>query len=292
MTAQERSRLGRGLAALIGDVGDETAVLDRARGQRRVPIEFLRANPRNPRRRFNEEELAELAASVGEKGILQPILVRGVQGKVDHFEIVAGERRWRAAQKAGLRDVPVLLMDIGDREALEIAIVENVQRADLNPLEESAGYESLMDEFKYTQADLARAVGKSRSHVANTLRLQKLPPSVKRYLADGKLTAGHARALLGHEDPEGLAKMIVEHGLNVREAEARAQERPVARGKQTKRRAKATKSADIRALERRLSDALGLSVEIAPRGAGGEVRVRYKTFEQFEAISRKLGGRH
>ena len=292
MTAQERSRLGRGLAALIGDVGDETAVLDRARGQRRVPIEFLRANPRNPRRRFNEEELAELAASVGEKGILQPILVRGVPGKVDLFEIVAGERRWRAAQKAGLRDVPVLLMDIGDREALEIAIVENVQRADLNPLEESAGYESLMDEVQYTQADLARVVGKSRSHVANTLRLQKLPPSVKRYLADGKLTAGHARALLGHEDPEGLAKMIVEHGLNVREAEARAQERPVTRGKQTKRRAKAAKSPDIRALERRLSDALGLSVEIAPRGTGGEVRVRYKTHEQFEAISRKLGGRH
>src|ERR1700687_1980615 len=292
MTAQERSRLGRGLAALIGDVGDETAVLDRARGQRRVPIEFLRANPRNPRRRFNEEELAELAASVGEKGILQPILVRGVPGKVDLFEIVAGERRWRAAQKAGLRDVPVLLMDIGDREALEIAIVENVQRADLNPLEESAGYESLMDEFKYTQADLARVGGKSRSHVANTLRLQKLSPSVKRYLADGKLTAGHARALLGHEDPEGLAKMIVEHGLNVRAAEARDRKRPVARGKQTKRRTKAAKSPDIRALERRLSDALGLSVEIAQRGAGGEVRVRYKTFEQFEAISRKLGGRH
>src|ERR1700720_1870795 len=152
MTAQERSRLGRGLAALVGDVGDETAILDRARGaQRRVPIEFLRPNPRNPRRRFNEEELGELAASVREKGILQPILVRGA----------AGERRWRAAQKAGLREVPVLLMDIGDREALEIAIVENVQRTDLNPLEESAGYESLMDEFKYTQADLARVVGKS-----------------------------------------------------------------------------------------------------------------------------------
>jgi ParB family chromosome partitioning protein len=294
MTAPERSRLGRGLAALIGDVGDETAVLDRARGsQRRVPIEFLRPNPRNPRRRFNEEELAELAASVREKGILQPILVRGVAGKADLFEIVAGERRWRAAQKAGLREVPVLFMDIGDREALEIAIVENVQRADLNPLEESAGYESLMDEFKYTQADLARVVGKSRSHVANTLRLQKLPPSVKRYLADGKLTAGHARALLGHEDPEGLAKMIVEQGLNVREAEARAQERPVARGgKQTKRRAKAAKSPDIRALERRLGDALGLAVEIVQRGTSGEVRVRYKTFEQFEALSRKLGGRH
>ena len=289
MTAQERSRLGRGLAALIGDVGDETAVLDRARGgQRRVPIEFLRPNPRNPRRRFHDEELGELAASIKEKGILQPILVRGVAGKADHFEIVAGERRWRAAQKAGLREVPVLVMQIGDREALEIAIVENVQRTDLNPLEESAGYESLMEEFKYTQNDLARVVGKSRSHVANTLRLQKLPASVKRYLADGKLTAGHARALLGHEDPEGLAKMIVEQGLSVREAEARAQERPVARGKQTRRRAKAAKSPDIRALERRLSDALGLAVEIVQRGAGGELRVRYKSLEQFEALSRKL----
>ena len=149
-----------------------------------------------------------------------------------------------------------------------------------------------MDEFKYTQADLARVVGKSRSHVANTLRLQKLPPSVKRYLADGKLTAGHARALLGHEDPEGLAKMIVEQGLSVREAEARAQERPVARGKHTRRRTKAAKSPDIRALERRLGDALGLAVEIVQRGAGGELRVRYKTHEQFEALSRKLGGRH
>jgi ParB family transcriptional regulator, chromosome partitioning protein len=293
MTAQQRSRLGRGLAALVGDVVDETAVLERARGgQRRVPIEFLRPNPRNPRRRFNEEELGELAASIGEKGILQPILVRAVPHKSNLFEIVAGERRWRAAQKAGLREVPVLLMDIGDREALEIAIVENVQRADLNPLEESSGYEALMDEFKYTQADLARVVGKSRSHVANTLRLQKLSPSVKRYLADGRLTAGHARALLAHEDPEGLAKLIVEQGLNVREAEARAQERPVARGKQTRRRTKAAKSADVRALERRLGDALGLAVEIVQRGAGGEVRVRYKTLEQFEALSRKLGGRH
>jgi ParB family chromosome partitioning protein len=293
MTAQERSRLGRGLAALVGDVGDETALLDRARSQRRVPIEFLRPNPRNPRRRFHEEELAELSASIKEKGILQPILARGVSGKAGHFEIVAGERRWRAAQKAGLREVPILLMDIGDREALEIAIVENVQRTDLNPLEESAGYESLMEEFKYTQADLARVVGKSRSHVANTLRLQKLPPSVKRYLADGRLTAGHARALLAHEDPEGLAKMIVEQGLSVREAEARAQERPVVRGKQTRRsRAKAAKSADLRALEKRLSDALGLAVEIVQRGTGGEVRVRYKTHEQFEGLSRKLAGRH
>jgi ParB family chromosome partitioning protein len=289
---QSRSRLGRGLAALIGDVGDESGALERARGLRKVPIEFIRANPRNPRRKFLEEELGELTASVREKGILQPILVRNVPGKPDLFEIIAGERRWRAAQKAGLHEVPVMLLEIGDREALEIAIVENVQRADLNPLEEAAGYESLIEQFKYTQNDLARVVGKSSSHVANTLRLQKLPASVKRYLADGKLTAGHARALLAHEDPETLAKLIVEEGLNVREAEARAQERPATHGKQTRRKAAAAKTADIRALEKRLSDALGLSVEIVQRGAGGEVRVRYKTLEQFEALSRRLTGKH
>jgi len=286
---QARSRLGRGLAALIGDVGDETGALDRTRGQRQIPIEFLRANPRNPRRKFAEEELSELSASIREKGILQPILVRGIPGKTDAFEIVAGERRWRAAQKAGLHDVPVVLMEIGDREALEIAIVENVQRSDLNALEEAAGYESLIGEFKYSQNDLARVVGKSRSHVANTLRLQKLPASVKRYLSEGKLTAGHARALLAHEDPESLAKLIVEEGLNVREAEARAQERPVARGKHMRRKAKTAKSADIRALEKRLSDTLGLNVEIVQRGTGGELRVRYKTLEQFELLARKLG---
>ena len=293
MAATERSRLGRGLAALIGDAGDESAAIERARGVRRLPIELVRANPRNPRRKFIEEDLADLTASVKEKGVLQPILVRGVPGKSDQYEIIAGERRWRAAQKAGLRDVPVLQLEIDDREALEIAIVENVQRTDLNALEEAAGYESLIEEFKYTQNDLARVVGKSRSHVANTLRLQKLPASVKKYLAEGKLTAGHARALLAHEDPEGLAKLIVEEGLNVREAEARAQDRPASmKGKGGRRRAKAAKSPDIRALEKRLSDALGLSVEISQRGQGGEVRVRYKTLDQFEALSRKLAGRH
>ena len=292
MADQSRSRLGRGLAALIGDVSDESAALDRARGVRRVPIELIKANPRNPRRNFLEEDLSDLTASVKEKGVLQPILVRGAPGKSGQYEIIAGERRWRAAQKAGLHDVPVLQLEIDDREALEIAIVENVQRADLNALEEAAGYESLIDEFKYTQNDLARVVGKSRSHVANTLRLQKLPASVKKYLNEGKLTAGHARALLAHEDPEGLAKLIVEEGLNVREAEARAQDRPAAKGKGGRPRTKAAKSADIRALERRLSDALGLAVEINQRGQGGEVKVRYKTLDQFESLSRKLAGRH
>jgi ParB family chromosome partitioning protein len=286
-----RSRLGRGLAALIGDVGDESAAIERARGQRRVPIEFLRPNPRNPRKQYPEEELEELAASIREKGILQPILVRTQAGTPDAYEIVAGERRWRAAQRAGLHDVPILLMEIGDREALEIAIVENVQRTDLNPLEEAAGYEDLTKEFKYGAADVARVVGKSRSHVANTLRLLNLPKSVQRYLREGKLTAGHARALLAHDDPEALAKAIVEKGLNVREVEALAQERAEAHGRPARRRPRRAKDADTAALEKQLSDVLGLVVQIDHRGSGGELRIRYKSLEQLDAICRRLGAR-
>jgi ParB family chromosome partitioning protein len=287
-----RSRLGRGLAALIGDVGDESAVVDRARGQRRIPIEFLRANPRNPRRHYNEEELEELAASVKAKGILQPILVRTVVGAADAYEIIAGERRWRAAQRAGLHEVPVILLEINDKEALEIAIIENVQRSDLNPLEEALGYDSLIEQFDYAQADLAKILGKSRSHIANTLRLLKLPESVKRYLAEGKLTAGHARALLGADNPEALARAIIEKGLNVRDVEALAGAQAEARGKHAKRRPRGGKSADVRALERKLSDSLGLMVEINHRSTGGEMRIRYKTLEQLDAVCRKLGVRH
>ena len=287
-----RSRLGRGLAALIGDVGDEAAAVERARGQRRVPIEFLRPNPRNPRRYYGEAELEELAASIRAKGILQPILVRTVSGAADAFEIIAGERRWRAAQRAGLHEVPVLLLEIGDREALEIAIIENVQRSDLNPLEEATGYDSLIQQFNYPQAELARIVGKSRSHIANTLRLLKLPESVKRFLAEGKLTACHARALLAHDNPEQLAKAIIEKGLNVRDVEALAEAQAEARGRPARRRPRGAKSADVRALEKRLSDALGIIVEITHRGAGGEVRIRYKTLEQLDGLCRRLGSRH
>src|SRR5690606_18008022 len=239
-----RSRLGRGLAALIGDAGDENSAIERTRGQRRVPIDFLRPNPRNPRRHFNDAELDELSASIRAKGILQPILVRTITGTPDAFEIIAGERRWRAAQRAGLHDVPVLLLEIGDKEALEIAIIENVQRADLNPLEEAMGYDSLIEQFSYAQADLAKIVGKSRSHIANTLRLMKLPDSVKRYLSEGKLTAGHARALLASDNPEALARQIIEKGLNVRDVEALAGEQAEARGKTAKRRPRGAKSAD------------------------------------------------
>jgi ParB family chromosome partitioning protein len=287
-----RSRLGRGLAALIGDVGDEAAALERTHSQRRVPIEFLRPNPRNPRRHYGEAELDELAASIRAKGILQPILVRTVGGTADAYEIIAGERRWRAAQRAGQHAVPILLLEIGDREALEIAIIENVQRSDLNPLEEATGYDSLIQQFDYPQAELARIVGKSRSHIANTLRLLKLPESVKRYLAEGKLTAGHARALLAHDHPEQLAKAIIEKGLNVRDVEAIAEARAEARGRPPRRRPRLAKSADVRALEKRLSDVLGLVVEIAHRDAGGEVRIRYKTLEQLDGLCRRLGSRH
>jgi ParB family chromosome partitioning protein len=223
---------------------------------------------------------------------LQPILVRSVTGTPDAFEIIAGERRWRAAQRAGLHDVPVLLLEIGDKEALEIAIIENVQRADLNPLEEAVGYDSLIEQFNYAQAELAKIVGKSRSHIANTLRLIKLPESVKRHLAEGRLTAGHARALLGSDNPEALAKAIIDKGLNVRDVEALAGAQAEARGKTAKRRPRGSKSADVRALERKLSEILGLMVEINHRASGGDLRIRYKTLEQLDAVCRKLGIRH
>jgi ParB family chromosome partitioning protein len=290
--AEERSRLGRGLAALIGDVGDETAAVDRARGQKRVPIEYIKANPKNPRKQFDSEELDNLSASIREKGILQPILVRPVSGKKDQYEIVAGERRWRAAQRAGVHDVPITLLEINDKEALEIAIVENVQRADLNPLEEAAGYENLIGQFHYSQNDLAKVVGKSRSHIANTMRLLKLPNSVKKYLSEGKLTAGHARALLAHDDPEKLAKAIVDGGMNVRDVEALSpNERKTSKAK-SGGKSKPAKSADVRSLEKKLVDQLGMAVAINNRGAKGEMKIKYKTLEQLDALCRKLGVRY
>ncbi len=286
--ADERSRLGRGLAALIGDVDDEAAVIERARNQRRVPIEFVSPNPRNPRRAFAEAELDELAASIRERGIIQPILVRGTRGTTDHYEIIAGERRWRAAQRAGLHDVPVIALEVNDREALELAIVENVQRADLNALEEAGGYQALADEFKYSQDDIAKIVGKSRSHVTNTLRLMKLPEGVQALVRDGKLSAGHARALLGQPDPLALAEAIVAQGLNVRQAEAIVRDRASEAGKTAKPRERGAKDADTVAVEKRLSDALGLVVTIAHSGAGGELKIRYKSLEQLDDVIRRI----
>jgi ParB family chromosome partitioning protein len=286
---QGRSRLGRGLAALIGDVGEEIGALERARGQRRVPVEFLRPSARNPRRSFVESDLEELTASVRERGILQPIIVRAIVGMLDAYEIIAGERRWRAAQRAGLHDVPVILVEADDREALEIAIVENVQRTDLNAIEEAAGYEQLIAEFNYTQNDLARVIGKSRSHVANTLRLSKLPESVRRMVSEGSVSAGHARALLSVSDPEFMARKIVDEGLSVRDIERIVQDESRGETKGVVSKPRAEKDPDTRAVEKALEEALGLSVSIGHRANGsGEVKISYKTLEQLDALCRRL----
>ncbi|MBV8790753.1 MAG: ParB/RepB/Spo0J family partition protein [Pseudolabrys sp.] len=285
--ADERSRLGRGLAALIGDVGAETpAGQDIGRKPRRAPIENIRANPRNPRRTFTEAELDELTASVRERGVIQPIVVRAVRGADDKFEIIAGERRWRAAQRAGLHEVPVVVVEATDAQSLELAIIENVQRADLNALEEAAGYQALIDTFSHSQDDVAQIVGKSRSHVANTLRLLKLPDAVKAHLAAGKLTAGHARMLVGQPNAAEIANDIVSRGLNVRQVEALARDKTVEKGKSSK--PASVKDADMRAIEKRLSDALGLKVSVDQQGKTGTVRVIYRDLEQLDEIIRRL----
>jgi ParB family transcriptional regulator, chromosome partitioning protein len=280
-----RSRLGRGLASLIGDMGAESnaAASERVRSQRRVPIEFLRPNPRNPRRDFPAAQLDELASSIKQRGMIQPLAVRPVRGASDTYEIIAGERRWQAAQRAGLHDVPVVVLDVSDAEALELAIVENVQREDLNPLEEAAGYQSLIDEFKYHQDEIAKVVGKSRSHVANTLRLLKLPEFVKSTIRSGQVSAGHARALIGHPEPERVARQIIERGLNVRQVEALVRNQEKARGRQ-----RPQKEADTVAMEKRVSDALGLAVTVDHRGNGGAVHIKYRNLDQLRDVVRRL----
>jgi ParB family transcriptional regulator, chromosome partitioning protein len=281
-----RSRLGRGLASLMGDVGVETHAAERMRSQRRVPIEFVRANPRNPRKLFSEAELEDLSASIRERGIIQPIVVRS-RG-TDVYEIIAGERRWRAAQRAGMHEVPIVVIEASDGEALELAIIENVQRTDLNPLEEAMGYQVLAAEFDHSQDEIAKIVGKSRSHVANTMRLLKLPDTVKAYINAGKLSAGHARALINQPDPESIARDIVTKGLNVRQVEALGQEKAAAAGKQVTTRARVVKDSDTVALEKRLSDTLGLVVTIDHRGQGGIVQIRYRSLEQLDDVIGRL----
>jgi ParB family transcriptional regulator, chromosome partitioning protein len=287
-----RSRLGRGLAALIGDVGAESS-LERPRGQRKLPIASLRANVRNPRRIFPDDELDELAASLRGRGMIQPIVARPVRGTADSYEIVAGERRWRAAQRAGLHEVPVVVIEATDAEALQLAIVENVQRTDLNPLEEAEGYRALIRDFSHSQDDVARMVGKSRSHVANTLRLQTLPDRVREHIHSGRLSAGHARALVGHHDAERLAEEIVARGLNVRQVETMARETMKHSGKQQTngRKARAAKGADTLALEKRLADALGLSVRIDNRSRGGTLAISYRSLDQLDDVVRRLEGK-
>ena len=294
MPEEPRRRLGRGLAALIGDAAPPAAAPPAAsgRGARKVPVEFIHANPGNPRTAFEETGLAELAGSIREKGVIQPLLVRAHTEKPQHFQIIAGERRWRAAQLAGLHEVPVVIIEAGDRDVLELAIIENVQRADLNPVEEAEGYQRLASEFGYDQAALARVIGKSRSHVTNTLRLARLPDPVKKHLADGSLTAGHARALLTMADPEAVARRIIAQGLSVRDVERLAQAQ--AQGKtpaktSAKTRAQApSKSADTRALEKSLSDALGLQVKIAEQAEAGTLSIAYLSLEQLDRLCHLL----
>ncbi len=285
-TQGRRRGLGRGLSALLGDGAGDFDRLDRDAPSRIVPIERLRPSAFQPRRRFDEAEMAALVESVKEVGMLQPILVRRAGDGEEEFEIVAGERRWRAAQRAGLHRVPVVVRDLDDARSLKVALVENVQREDLSAIEEAEGYGRLMEEFGLTQEAVSLAVGRSRSHVANAVRLLGLPDSVKRLVEDGQLSAGHARALLGADDPEGLAKRVVGERLSVRRAEALAKERGPVNGGE---RNAAEKDADTRALERDLSVALGLRVTVRHRGeAGGTLAIGYRTLEQLDDVCGRL----
>lgn len=288
-----RKRLGRGLAALIGEIDQpaQSPSKPSVSADRTVPIEHVNRNPRNPRRSFDPADLEDLSNSIRQHGIVQPVMVR--RAGDERYEIIAGERRWRAAQMAGLVEIPVIVRDVDDRTALEIAIVENVQRADLNALEEAQGYEQLIAQYGYTQNDLGEVIGKSRSHVANSLRLLKLPDEVRHMLAEGALSAGHARAIVSTSDPVSLARKIADEGLSVRDAEKLAQKdqdqssRPD--GLETKSNRSDQKDADTLALERSLTDVLGLKVQLAHKGQGGQLRIDYKTLEQLDELCRLLG---
>ena len=297
---KSKQRLGRGLAALMGDldqpVEKQAPVNQEAsapKGERIVPVEKIRANPNNPRRIFDDGALEDLTNSIREHGIVQPILVRPVKGEDlggAEYEIVAGERRWRAAQKAALHEVPIILREIEDKQALELAIIENVQRADLNGIEEALGYQQLIDEYDYSQNDLAQVIGKSRSHVANTLRLLKLPESVQAFVSNGQLSAGHARTLVNAADPDLLAKRIVEEGLSVRQAEAMAHEPAVSSSTPGSSTGIArNKSTDVLALERRIEETIGLKIDIRhSEDEKGEVRIKYKSIDQLDEVCRRL----
>lgn len=294
--------LGRGLAALLGDEAEDYAALDRARAYRIVGIELLQPSSAQPRRDFREESLLTLADSLKEHGMLQPLTVRRLKESPNRYEIIAGERRWRAAQKAGLHQVPVVVKEISDREALHIALIENMQREDLNPIEEAQGMKRLMNEFGDSQEDVAKQVGKSRSYVSNAVRLLELPESVQGMLRAGELTMGHAKALVASDFPEILARQIVDRKLSVRDAEALA-----AQSKQTEKdqalkaidsylntqlEKKGKKDPNIAALEKDLSNQLGLKVRVdfTPGGKKGKLVLHYSTLDQFDDIVRKLKG--
>jgi ParB family chromosome partitioning protein len=272
--------LGMGLSALLGDASDLVA----PEGARIVPIEFLRPSALQPRRYFGEDELAALTESIRARGVMQPLLVRRVEGADEQYEIVAGERRWRAAQIAGCHELPVVVYALSDREALELALLENVQRQDLTPLEEADGYRRLIEEFGHTQEELARTLGKSRSHIANLIRLLGLPAPLRAMLDGGELSAGHARALLGARDPAPLARQVVARGLNVRQTEALIRnERQTVKTRNPKPR-----DANTLAVERDLSGRLGLRVRLQPRGNGGTLSIAYRSLDQLDELIRRL----
>ncbi|PTV95276.1 chromosome segregation DNA-binding protein [Rhodobacter aestuarii] len=291
----ERRGLGRGLSALMADV--QSASVDVAEDEPRrrdmlVPIEHIVPNPDQPRRSFSEQSLEELRASIAEKGVIQPLIVRAHPEKADHYEIVAGERRWRAAQLAKLHELPVIIRDFTDTEVLEVAIIENIQRADLNPLEEAMGYRQLMDRFGHTQEKVAEALSKSRSHIANLLRLLSLPEEVQHHLRDGKLTAGHARALITAEDPVKMAREVIDRGLSVREVErlVKGGETAAPKAGSGKRRAGAPdKDADTRALEADLAATIGMKVSIDHDGAeGGRISISYSSLDELDRLCQTL----
>jgi ParB family chromosome partitioning protein len=278
--AARKRGLGMGLSALLGNAAGPAS----GEGLRMVPIEFLRPAALQPRRYFGEEELAALTESIRAKGVMQPLLVRRLPDDDGHYEIVAGERRWRAAQLAGCHELPVVVYALSDREALEVALLENVQRQDLTPLEEAEGYRRLIDEFGHTQEELARTLGKSRSHIANLIRLLGLPASVRTMLERGELSAGHARALLGAPDPAPLARLVIARGLNVRQTEAMVRDQ---RHSSTPRTAGA-RDPNTAALERDLSRRLGLRVRLQPRRTGGTLSIAYRSAEQLDDLINRL----
>ena len=308
---QAKRGLGRGLSVLMGNLGvdasnaaedlsrerneddvahpgehETSAAKERSGSTTKVPIELIRANTEQPRRDFDDDDLAELAASIDRNGIIQPLLVRPDPNNADGFQIVAGERRWRAAQRARLHEVPVVVREVNDQQMLEVALVENIQRADLNPIEEARGFRQLMDEFDHTQASLAEVVGKSRSHIANSVRLLGLPEDILGLLRDGKLSAGHARALLGCEDPSGLARRVVAQGFNVRQTEKLAAQA----GTDVKKPQSREKDADTQAIEAELSACLRLPVAIQhqSKGKGGFLRISYRSLDDLDAVCRFL----
>ncbi|MBJ3761550.1 ParB/RepB/Spo0J family partition protein [Maribius pontilimi] len=289
----ERRGLGRGLSALMADVEPEQSSghTQERRAELSIPIDKVHPNPDQPRRIFVEESLEELAASIARKGIIQPLILRRHPALPEEYQIVAGERRWRAAQMAQIHEVPAIVRDFDDTEVLEVAIIENIQRSDLNPVDEAAGYRQLMDRFGRTQEQMADALGKSRSHIANTLRLLNLPEQVQQLLATGKLTAGHARALITAEDPAALAAQVVSKGLSVRETEALAKG-PKAKAKSVGRSSSPEKDADTRALEQDLSANLGMKVSVdhKPDREDGVVTISYKSLEDLDNLCRILSG--